>query len=114
MLILLGLVLLVFLPDPWNVVAFVVCIPLFAGEIYLWNRTVRHKRPQVGAETLIGAAGVAITECAPDGQVMARAAAMTDTILFADIDTAENGRSHARQLFLRHRRPELYAEWVGR
>jgi membrane protein implicated in regulation of membrane protease activity len=69
MLILLGLVLLVFLPDPWNVVAFVVCIPLFAGEIYLWNRTVRHKRPQVGAETLIGAAGVAITECAPDGQV---------------------------------------------
>jgi hypothetical protein len=39
---------------------------------------------------------------------------MTDTILYAEIDPAENGRSHARQLFLRHRRPELYAQWVGR
>jgi N-carbamoylputrescine amidase len=52
--------------------------------------------------------------CAPDGQVVARAPAMADSILYAEIDTAANARSHARQLFLRHRRPELYAAWVGR
>jgi membrane-bound serine protease (ClpP class) len=69
MLILLGLVLLVLLPSPWNAIAFIVSIPLFACEIYLWNRTVRHRTPRVGAETLIGETGVAITECAPDGQV---------------------------------------------
>ena len=34
--------------------------------------------------------------------------------IFAELDLGENGRSHARELFLRHRRPELYAEWVGR
>ena len=69
MLILLGLVLLVVLPSPWNTIAFLVSIPLFACEIYLWNRTVRHKRPRVGAETLIGEPGVALTDLAPDGQV---------------------------------------------
>ena len=39
---------------------------------------------------------------------------MADAILYADIDLADNARSHVRQLFLRHRRPELYAEWVSR
>jgi len=39
---------------------------------------------------------------------------MRDAILYADVDLAANARSHARQLFMRHRRPELYAEWVAR
>jgi hypothetical protein len=34
--------------------------------------------------------------------------------LYADIDREAIARSHARELFLRHRRPELYADWVGR
>jgi len=45
---------------------------------------------------------------------MARAAAAQDTILYADIDPDEPSRSHARRLFLRDRRPELYAGWIGR
>ena len=68
---------------------------------------------RVGREDCLTFAGESFV-CAPDGQVVARAPAMTDTILYADIDPAANGRSHARQLFLRHRRPELYAAWVGR
>jgi hypothetical protein len=35
-----------------------------------------------------------------------------DHILAADLDLAANARSHARQLRVRHRRPELYAEWI--
>jgi N-carbamoylputrescine amidase len=68
---------------------------------------------RVGKEECLTFAGESFV-CAPDGQVVARAPAMEDSILYAEIDTAENGRSHARQLFLRHRRPELYAAWVGR
>jgi N-carbamoylputrescine amidase len=68
---------------------------------------------RVGQEECLTFAGESFV-CAPDGQVIARAPAMTDTILYADVDTAANTRSHARQLFLRHRRPELYSEWIGR
>jgi N-carbamoylputrescine amidase len=73
--------------------------------VALCNRVGREDCLTFGGESFV---------CAPDGRVIARAPAMTDTILYADIDTMENGRSHARQLFLRHRRPELYAEWIGR
>jgi N-carbamoylputrescine amidase len=68
---------------------------------------------RVGREECLTFAGESFV-CAPDGQVVARAPAMADSILYAEIDTAANARSHARQLFLRHRRPELYAAWVGR
>ena len=36
-----------------------------------------------------------------------------DHVLVADLELAANARSHARQLLLRHRRPELYAEWIA-
>jgi len=68
---------------------------------------------RVGQEECLTFAGESFV-CAPDGQVIARAPSMRDAILYADVDVAENGRSHARQLFMRHRRPELYAAWVGR
>jgi N-carbamoylputrescine amidase len=45
--------------------------------------------------------------------VIARAAAGEDAILYADLDLAQAGRSHARQLFLRDRRPDLYAAWIA-
>ena len=45
--------------------------------------------------------------------MIARAPQGTDTILYADVDFARNAVSHARQLFLQHRRPELYAEWLA-
>lgn len=50
--------------------------------------------------------------CAPDGAVVARAGTLRDEILYADVDLAAASRSHARRLFLQHRRPELYASWI--
>jgi N-carbamoylputrescine amidase len=45
--------------------------------------------------------------------VVARAAQGRDDILYADVDLAACRTSHARRLFLQHRRPELYAPWFG-
>jgi len=69
MLLILAVVLLVVLPGPWNVVGFVVALLLFVPELLLWHRTVRHRRQVVGAQTLIGAEGVVLSACRPDGQV---------------------------------------------
>ena len=68
---------------------------------------------RVGQEEQLTFAGESFV-CAPDGTMIARAGRGTDEILYAEIDFARNDASHARQLFLRHRRPELYAGWVGR
>jgi predicted amidohydrolase len=68
---------------------------------------------RVGREDCLDFAGESFV-CAPDGTVIARAAQGRDEILYTDIDRDAIARSHARELFLRHRRPELYADWVGR
>lgn len=67
---------------------------------------------RVGQEECLTFAGESFV-CAPDGRVVARADKLRETILFADIDLEDTARSHARRLFLQHRRPELYAAWVG-
>lgn len=69
MLIVLALILLLLLPSPWNVVAFVIALICGVGEIAYWHRTVKGRAVRAGAETLIGATGVAISDCRPDGQV---------------------------------------------
>lgn len=48
---------------------FLICLFLFVGELFLWNRTVRNRRAAVGAETMIGAKATVLTPCRPDGQV---------------------------------------------
>ena len=68
---------------------------------------------RVGREECLTFAGESFV-CAPDGAVRARAARLEEAVLYADIDLAEASRSHARRLFLQHRRPALYADWVGR
>ena len=68
---------------------------------------------RVGAEDRLNFGGESFV-CAPDGTVIARAAQGRDDTLYADIDLAAAERSHARQLFLRHRRPALYADWLAR
>lgn len=68
-LLIVGIFLLFLAPSPWNVVAFAVCLVLFFGELFLWNRTVRHRGVRAGAETLIGRHGTVIAACRPDGQV---------------------------------------------
>ena len=67
---------------------------------------------RVGREEKLTFAGESFV-CGPDGRVIARAAQGTDEILYADADLAQNAQSHARQLFLQHRRPELYAAWLS-
>ena len=68
---------------------------------------------RVGSEECLDFAGESFV-CGPDGTVLARAPQGEDYILYADIDLAEVSESHARKLFLRDRRPELYAEWLSK
>ena len=68
---------------------------------------------RVGNEECLNFAGESFV-CGPDGEVIARAAKSRDEILYADVDFEELAGSNARKLFLRHRRPELYADWLSK
>ncbi len=67
---------------------------------------------RVGQEDCVTFAGESFV-CAPDGRVIARAPGMREDILYAEIDLRDAASSHARRLFLRDRRPELYAGWLA-
>ncbi len=67
---------------------------------------------RVGKEEHLDFAGESFV-CGPDGRVLARAGTGTDEILYCEVDLPECAKSHARRLFLRDRRPELYAKWLG-
>ena len=66
---------------------------------------------RVGEEPKLTFAGESFV-CGPDGVVIARAGRGTEEILFADLDLAALEGSHARRLFLRDRRPDLYSDWI--
>ncbi len=67
---------------------------------------------RVGAEERLSFAGESFV-CGPDGRVLARAGQGTDEILVCDMDLGQVPTSHARTLFLRDRRPDLYGDWLG-
>ena len=69
MLIFLAVILLLLLPTPWNVIGFIVVLPIWVLELFAWNRTVKHRKKAVGAQTLIGKDAVVTTPCRPVGQV---------------------------------------------
>jgi|SRR6188472_2442654 membrane-bound serine protease (ClpP class) len=69
MLIFLAVALLLLLPSPWNVVAFLVLLPLWVLELFAWNRTTKRHKKAVGAQTLIGREAVVSEPCRPVGQV---------------------------------------------
>jgi membrane-bound serine protease (ClpP class) len=69
MLIFLAVALLLLLSSPWNLIAFLVLLPLWVLELFGWNRTTRRHRKAVGAETLIGREAVVTLPCRPVGQV---------------------------------------------
>jgi predicted amidohydrolase len=66
---------------------------------------------RVGKEEKLTFAGESFI-CDPGGKVVAHATEGEDEILCYDIDLEEIKNSHARQLFLRDRRPELYKYWL--
>ena len=68
---------------------------------------------RVGKEDRLDFAGESFV-CGPDGEVIARAPKGTDAILYADIDLSVTATSNARRLFMKHRRPQLYGEWLAR
>src|SRR5512133_385328 len=69
MLIFVAIALLLVLSSPWNVVAFLVLLPLWVLELFGWNRTTKRHKKAVGAETLIGREAVVSEPCRPVGQV---------------------------------------------
>ena len=68
---------------------------------------------RVGKEETLDFSGESFV-CGPDGDVLARAPKSVDAILYADIDLAATATSNARRLFMKHRRPQLYADWLAR
>jgi predicted amidohydrolase len=68
---------------------------------------------RVGREDCVDFAGESFVY-APDGRILARAGHGTDEILHAEVDLTSTARSHARELFMKHRRPELYAAWLSK
>jgi len=67
---------------------------------------------RVGEEDCMTFSGESFV-CSPNGEVIARAPSGEDTLVYAELDLAAPSRSHARRLFLRDRRPDLYAGWIG-
>jgi membrane protein implicated in regulation of membrane protease activity len=47
-------------------------ITIELGEAAFWIRISRRLRPRVGAEALVGAEGVALSDCRPSGRVRVR------------------------------------------
>jgi len=66
---------------------------------------------RVGEEECLTFAGESFV-CNPEGIVIAKAERGKDEILYCDIDPEKVKTSHAKKLFLRDRRPELYKAWL--
>jgi membrane-bound serine protease (ClpP class) len=61
------------LPPGWGVAVILAGMTIEIGEAALWIRLSRRGRPAIGgAETLVGADGVAASTCRPEGQVRVR------------------------------------------
>jgi len=69
----------------------------------LCNRVGKEPKLEFGGESFV---------CDPEGRVIARAGKGRDETLFCDLDLGMIEQSHAHTLFLRDRRPELYAKWL--
>ena len=67
---------------------------------------------RVGAEPHLAFAGGSFV-CDPSGKVIARAQEGVEDILYCDLDLNLIAESHARRLFIRDRRPEIYPDWLN-
>ncbi len=68
---------------------------------------------RVGREGELTFAGESFV-CDPSGVVIVRAGQGSEEILTAELDLDRVVASHARKLFMRDRRPELYGDWLSR
>jgi membrane protein implicated in regulation of membrane protease activity len=69
MFLLLAVLLLIFLPSPWDFIAALVCGAVGVGEVVFWQRRMRLRKVVTGVENLVGATGEVTEPCAPLGQV---------------------------------------------
>lgn len=69
MFLVLALLVLIFLPYPWNLAAALASSLVGAVEVLYWERRMRSRPVQTGHEALVGATGEAVAPLAPIGQV---------------------------------------------
>jgi len=69
MFLLLALLLVIFLPSPWNVIGGLASGLLGVLEVAYWQRRMRRAKVQTGIENLVGATGEATERLAPSGQI---------------------------------------------
>jgi len=69
MFLLLALLLLIFVPSPWNVIGALVTGAFGVVEVAYWQRRMRREKVQTGVENLVGATGEAAERLAPSGHV---------------------------------------------
>jgi membrane-bound serine protease (ClpP class) len=79
------------LDGPWDVLVVVGAVLVEVGEIFFWVWLSKRRRPQVGAETLIGAEAAVVTPCRPRGQVRV-AGELWDAVCEAGADTGDEVR----------------------
>jgi membrane protein implicated in regulation of membrane protease activity len=69
MFLLLALLLLIFLPSPWNVVGGLASGVLGVFEVAYWQRRMRRRKVQTGIENLVGATGEVTELLDPSGKI---------------------------------------------
>jgi membrane protein implicated in regulation of membrane protease activity len=69
MFLVLALLLLLFLPAPWNLVVALVGLVLFVVEVGYWQRRMRGRKVQTGVENLVGSTGKVTEALSPLGQI---------------------------------------------
>jgi membrane protein implicated in regulation of membrane protease activity len=72
MFLLLALLLLIFLPWPWNLVGGLASGALGVAEVGYWHRRMRRRKVVTGVEDLVGATAQVTESCAPLGRVRLR------------------------------------------
>jgi membrane protein implicated in regulation of membrane protease activity len=72
MFLLLALLLLVFVPSPWNLAAAFVSALLGAAEVLFWERRMRRHKVRTGIDELVGSTGQVTAPLDPVGQIIVR------------------------------------------
>jgi membrane-bound serine protease (ClpP class) len=67
--LLLALLLLLLLPEPWNLLGALASGAAGCVEVVYWQRRVRRRRAAVGVGTLVGATAEVASPCRPRGQI---------------------------------------------